>query len=205
MGLDTKIKICGLTCEDDVSLVNKYDVDFVGFVLFFPKSKRNLQIERAKELMSIVKEGIKKVAVVVSPSVDEICQIEAAGFDYIQIHGSMDLDIIKGIKIPVIRAFNVTDMGNYEIYHNCNNIKGYVFDAIEPGSGKVFDWTLVTEVPRDEKMLILAGGLNSENVAAAINSVKPDAVDCSSGVEYTDRQGKDPCKVEAFVRAVRGD
>lgn len=105
--------------------------------------------------------------------------------------------------IPVLKAFNVSDMDKYEEYHNNPRIAGYVFDAQEPGSGRTFDWSLVKQVPRDEKFLLLAGGLNIENVEEAIRFVKPDGVDVSSGVENSGKTGKDEDKIKQFVRKVR--
>lgn len=78
-----------------------------------------------------------------------------------------------------------------------------MFDAAEPGSGTTFDWNMLNTLPRDGKLCMLAGGLNSDNVAKAILAVSPDGVDISSGVEYTDRPGKDPDKLHAFITAVR--
>ena len=177
--------------------------DFAGFVLFFEKSKRNNTIEQAKSLISALSENIKKVAVVVSPSLEQIRAIEAAGFDYIQIHGTLESDLLEKIKLPVLRAFNVTDLDQYETYHRCKKIAGYVFDAIEPGSGKTFDWNLVKTLPKDEKLFLLAGGLHSGNVQGAIHALQPDGVDVSSGVEYDDKPGKDPEKVASFVSKVK--
>ena len=94
-------------------------------------------------------------------------------------------------------------MGSYEKYHNDSRIAGYVFDAIEPGSGKTFDWKLVDNIPRDEKLLLLAGGLNPDNVRMAIEAVHPDGVDVSSGVENDDKAGKNPDKIHDFVSAIK--
>ena len=127
------------------------------------------------------------------------------GFDFIQIHGVLPVEYLEQIRIPVLKAFNVTDMDQYEIYHKCTGIAGYVFDAQTPGSGKAFDWSLVQQIPRDEKLFILAGGLHPGNVAKAIQNMNPDVVDVSSGVEYDDRPGKDPEKIQAFVCAARKD
>lgn len=93
-------------------------------------------------------------------------------------------------------------MDSYEKYHNDSRIAGYVFDAIEPGSGKTFDWKLVDNIPRDEKLLLLAGGLNPDNVRMAIEAVHPDGVDVSSGVENDDKAGKNPERIRAFAIAV---
>lgn len=195
-----KIKICGLTRPEEAEYLNRSHVDFAGFVLFFPKSRRNNTIESAREIMKRLESSIKRVAVVVSPSLEEIAQIEEAGFDYIQIHGELSRELLEKISLPVLRAFNVKDMARYEEYHSCDKIAGYVFDAVEPGSGRTFDWSLVRELARDEKLLLLAGGLHPGNVAEAVAAVHPDGVDVSSGVEYEDRPGKDPEKINLFVQ-----
>lgn len=199
---NTKIKICGLTSPAEARFLNENHVDFAGMVLFFSKSKRNISIEQAKEIMAALDTSIKRVAVVVSPSIEQIRQIEAAGFDYIQIHGEIP-EAEAAIAIPILKAFNVSDMNSYEKYHNDSRIAGYVFDAIEPGSGKTFDWRLVDNIPRDEKLLLLAGGLNPDNVRMAIEAVHPDGVDVSSGVENDDGAGKNPEKIRDFVAAVK--
>ena len=197
---NTKIKICGLTSPAEARYLNENHVDFAGMVLFFPKSKRNISIEQAKEIMAALDASIKRVAVVVSPSIEQIKQIEAAGFDYIQIHGKIPE---TEVEAPILKAFNVSDMGSYEKYHNDSRIAGYVFDAIEPGSGKTFDWKLVDNIPRDEKLLLLAGGLNPDNVRMAIEAVHPDGVDVSSGVENDNGAGKNPDKIHDFVAAIK--
>lgn len=199
-----KIKICGITRLEETEYLNRNHVDFAGFVMFFPKSKRNITPEQAATLLPALNRQIKKVAVTVSPSLEEVLQIEELGFDYIQIHGTLSDEVLNGSSIPVLKAFNVSDMEQYAYYHTCSRIVGYVFDALEPGSGKTFDWKLVNDIPRDEKMLLLAGGLHAGNVAQAISAIQPDGVDVSSGVEYDDHPGKDPYKVDAFVTAVRG-
>jgi len=199
-----KIKICGLTETREAAYLNRHHADFAGFVLFFPKSKRNNTIAHAREIMEQLDPAIKRVAVVVSPTEEQIEKIQLAGFDYIQIHGNLSPELLSHISLPVLRAFNVTDMGNYEQYHRNPRIAGYVFDAAEPGSGTTFDWNLVKEVPRDEKLLFLAGGLHPGNVAQAIAAIQPDGVDVSSGVEYGNQPGKDPDKIEKFISAARG-
>lgn len=199
----TLIKICGLTTLSDIEAVNKAMPDFAGFVLFFEKSKRNNTIEQATALLSSLSEKIKKVAVVVSPTTVQIEQIETAGFDFIQIHGTLETELLENIHLPVLRAFNVTDLDQYETYHRCPKIAGYVFDAIEPGSGKTFDWSLVKTLPKDEKLFLLAGGLHAGNVIDAIRALHPDGIDVSSGVEYDDKPGKDPEKIAGFVSKVK--
>lgn len=199
----TQIKICGLTTPEDIRYINETRPDFAGFVLFFEKSKRNLSPQQAKILTELLSEQIKKVAVVVAPTLEQIREIEKTGFDYIQIHGALPESILSEIRLPVLKAFNVRDMKDISFYQAHPKIKGYVFDALEPGSGRTFDWKTVSELPVDHKLFFLAGGLCAENVTDAINAVHPDAVDVSSGVEYDAKPGKDPEKIRAFVANVR--
>lgn len=198
----TKIKICGLTRVEEAEYLNRNHVDFAGFVLFFPKSRRNNAIEQAKRIMEELSKNIKTVAVTVQPTLEQIRQIEEAGFDYIQIHGKLTIELLNQISIPVLKAFNVNDMEEYQLFAANEHVVGYVFDANEPGSGKVFDWNLIQSIPRDHKLFLLAGGLNCDNVKEAVRMIKPDGVDVSSGVEYEDRPGKDPDKIDEFCRII---
>lgn len=198
-----KIKICGLTSIEETAFLKENQVDFAGVVVFFPKSKRNVSIEHAIEIINALDPSIHSVAVTVSPCVEEIKQIEQAGFHYLQVHGELAEDVLNSAKIPIFRAFNISNVSEYSKLHHCSKIHGYVFDAQEPGSGKIFDWSTVKSIPRDEKLFILAGGLTPQNVASAVNFVKPDVVDVSSGVENDSGKGKDPEKIVQFVQNAR--
>lgn len=205
MKTTAKIKICGLTAPKEAQYLNENQIDFAGMVLFFPKSKRCITIERAKEIIARLSDTVKSVAVVVSPSLEQVRQIGDAGFSYIQIHGEIPDGIGKVSQIPILKAFNVSDLEQYEKYHNNPQIAGYVLDAHEAGSGKTFDWSLVEKLPRDGKLFLLAGGLNPQNVGEALRVVQPDGVDVSSGVENESGCGKDPEKIRAFAREVRNE
>lgn len=194
------VKVCGLTDTVEADYLNKNKVDFAGFVLFFPKSKRNISIEKAEQIMAELDENIKKVAVIVSPDESEIQQINGSGFDYVQIHGEIKDRLLEQISKPVFKAFNIKDIKNIHKYQNNAKIVGYVFDAAVPGSGKVFDWSILNDIKRDAKTFILAGGLNDSNVREAVKLVNPDVVDVSSGVEYDSGGGKDPEKIKQFIR-----
>lgn len=194
------VKVCGLTDTMEADYLNKNKVDFAGFVLFFPKSKRNISIEKAEQIMAELDENIKKVAFIVSPDESEIQQINGSGFDYVQIHGEIKDRLLEQISKPVFKAFNIKDIKNIHKYQNNAKIVGYVFDAAAPGSGKVFDWSILNDIKRDAKTFILAGGLNDSNVREAVKLVNPDVVDVSSGVEYDSGRGKDPEKIKQFIR-----
>lgn len=198
-----KIKICGLTTPKEAAYLNENHAEFAGFVLFFPKSKRNITIEQAKEIFSNLDSSIKKVAVVVSPTLEQAREIQTAGFDYIQIHGNLQEELLDNLQIPVLKAFNLDDMEQYDYFAKHPAIAGFVFDAREPGSGKTFDWNLLRKLPKCDKLMLLAGGLHSGNVANAIKAVSPDGVDVSSGVEFDEGTGKDPEKIKAFVANAR--
>lgn len=198
-----KIKICGLTQPKEAFYLNEHQVDFAGFVLFFPKSKRNISVEQAKKIFCNLDSSIKKVAVVVSPTIEQAKEIKKAGFDYIQIHGTLSEEILNNLSMPILKAFNLDDLEQYEYYVNQPSIAGFVFDAQEPGSGKTFDWNLLSSLPKTNKLMLLAGGLHADNVIMAIHAVSPDGVDVSSGVEFTDTLGKDPEKIKSFVTCVR--
>lgn len=197
-----KIKICGLTKVEEAAYLNACSVDYAGMVVFYPKSRRNISIEVASEIMEALDAGIRKVAVTVEPTLQQIRTIEQAGFDCIQIHGHVPVDMIQQIRIPVWKAFNVTDMSDFETYQECRQITGYVFDAHEPGSGKTFDWKLVTDILRDDREFLLAGGINADNVAEAVRMVRPDGIDVSSAVEFP-HGGKDPEAIRALVSNAR--
>lgn len=200
----TKIKICGLTTPLEAEWVSKSQADYAGMVLFFPKSKRNITIDRAKEIMKSLSPQIQKVAVVVSPSALQIKEIQKAGFDIVQIHGQVLPEALETLRIPFLRAFNVDNMQEWERYEAEPKCIGYVFDAVKPGSGETFDWSSIPNLPEDGKPYLLAGGLNPANVGSAVAAMHPYGVDVSSGVERDSGTGKDPDKMGAFVRAVRG-
>lgn len=197
----TKVKICGIRNKKEIEFLNEIKPDFAGFVMFFEKSKRNIEPVIAKELLSCLDKGIKSVAVTVSPKMEQIIQVFECGFDLIQIHGEVSDEILSNPYLKVLRAFNVTDIDNIAKYDNNPNIVGYVFDAAVPGSGKLFDWNILENIPRDGKLLFLAGGLTPENVAIAIKTVKPDVVDVSSGVEGSN--GKSREKIIRFISNAR--
>ena len=173
--------------------------------MFFPKSKRNISPKTAKSLIETLDKNVLSVAVTVSPTLEQVKTAYDCGFDYIQIHGEVGGDVLSNPYLKVIRAFNVSDLEKFDEYRINQNIVGYVFDAHEPGSGKTFDWTMLENLPRDDKLFMLAGGLNPETVEKAVKAVKPDGVDVSSGVENSDGSGKDFEKVKKFIASARSE
>lgn len=214
----TEIKICGIKYDEDIGIINELKPDYAGMVLFFEKSKRNITIDRAAEMIKKLDKNIQKTAVVVSPDINQIKAITDVGFDYIQIHKDMPDDILEKITIPVIRAVNIPDeINGAETENNFNDqieelikndkIYGILFDAGVPGSGKTFRWHCINgikeKIKYSGKKFFLAGGLNPHNVKEAVLQVNPDVVDVSSGVEKDTGAGKDRKKTEKFIKNIR--
>lgn len=199
----TKVKICGLKNPTDIKCINTLSPDFAGFVMFFEKSHRNISVQTAQELLALLDKNIKSVAVTVSPTEEQLEQIYNLGFDYVQIHGNITDEVLKNSKTPIIRAINVSGTDSLTDLDNYKNVKGILFDSAVPGSGQGFNWTLLKKLPKTDKMLFLAGGLTADNVAAAICQVHPYAVDVSSGVELSDKSGKNFELVRAFIENAR--
>ena len=202
----TKVKICGLSRIEDIEYCNELLPDYIGFILGFPKSKRNVSFEQAKLLKSKLNSSIKSVGVFVNADIDYICSLcDANVIDYVQLHGNEDDDYISKLKSkvdkPIIKAVRVQskeDILSAETL-NCDYLllDTYVKDAIG-GSGIAFDWSII---PNISKPYFLAGGLNSNNVSKAIAMCNPYAVDVSSSVE--DGAYKSKQKIAEFISAVK--
>ena len=175
----TGIKICGIKYDEDIGIINELKPDYAGMVLFFEKSKRNIAIDRAAEMIKKLDKSIQKTAVVVSPDINQIKAITDVGFDYIQIHKDMPDDILEKITIPVIRAVNMPDeINGAETESNFNDeieklikndkIYGILFDAGVPGSGKTFRWHRINDIKEkikySGKKFFLAGGLKPRDI-----------------------------------------
>lgn len=201
-----KVKICGITKEEEIHMLEAAGVDYAGFVLY-EKSRRHVTIPQAAKLKGMLPPGIKSVAVTVSPDADMVSSIEAAGFDIIQIHKDLDEEVLEKITIPVWRAINVSDADGIKEYEKklaslpknlSQKIEAIVADAPDFGSGVAFDWKEGAKI--SGKKFVLAGGLNASNVRRGIMIFSPDIVDVSSSVEG--KNGKDEDKIMEFVKAM---
>lgn len=205
----TKIKICGLSRREDIESVNMVSPDYIGFIMGFPKSHRNITIERAKTLRAGLKEGIQVVGVFVDAEISMIVDACAQKvIDIIQLHGREDIRYIERLKAvlasvevqaKIIKAIQVKSKEDLAL------IKEVPADMIlldaGMGDGKLFSqeqMELLKSVNRD---YFLAGGLNPENVSELLESLHPFGVDVSSGVE-TEKK-KDRKKIRRFVQNVR--
>jgi len=199
-----RIKICGLMRDEDIHAVNGALPDYIGFV--FAKSRRQVDGERAKAMKALLNPSIKAVGVFVNEEMDRIIQLcESGAIDLIQLHGDENGDYIKALKyrVPnrIIKAVRVRSPEDIKraMEFSCDYL---LLDTWHEqhygGTGNIFDWSLV---PKTIKPFFLAGGINSANIAQAIEKLSPYAVDVSSGVE-TDGY-KDPAKIMEIVSKTR--
>lgn len=206
--MSTKIKICGLFRPEDIEAVNIAKPDYVGFI-FYPKSHRYVTAERAKALRAGLDPSIKAVGVFVNLGTDEAAGIiRTASLDIAQLHGDeTDEDICRlrqecPMLAQVWKAVRIKDGFNIGSLNQYSSADRLVLDAYVEGyggAGKSFDLNLIKGV--DPKRIILAGGLNHQNIREAINTVRPWGVDLSSGVETHSKKDKD--KIINIVNLIR--
>ena len=191
----TKVKICGLSTKEAVETAVSAGADYIGFV--FAPSKRQVTLDQAAELSKLIPSDVKKVGVFVSPSRAELLEaIDKVGLDLVQVHSQVADDLFEDLPCDSVQAVQVDGNG-----HVPNSQADYLlFDAPVAGSGQTFDWGKLDTTGLAQPFFI-AGGLNENNVAEAIQSFTPFAVDVSSGVE-TDGQ-KDHEKIRRFIERVK--
>lgn len=197
-----EIKICGITRIEEAKMLNVAKPDYAGFVVFFEKSRRNNQLHHAWQILRYLDKKIQRVAVTVSPTLEQVKMIEKMDFQILQVHGELKQEVLDSSNLPIWRAWNIDSGPLLEDYNEEPGITGYVLDGAQAGSGKTFDWKKMKDFRRGDKKLILAGGLNRDNVWEAIETLHPDVVDISSGVEGEDGL-KCQRKINEFMKQVR--
>ena len=202
----TFIKICGITNIDDALAAVAAGADALGFNFYKP-SPRYITPQSAREIIEQLPSSVLTVGVFVNEESANSIAAEA-GVTALQLHGDESPSYCRELATNryVIKALAVSDEFNVDA------VKSYETEAImldtrhnklRGGTGQVFDWTIAQQVSRLIPKLFLAGGLSPENVAAAIETVRPYAVDACSALE--DKPGKkNEARVRAFIEAVRG-
>lgn len=199
-----KVKICGLRRKEDIEYANELKPDYVGFV--FAKSKRQIEVEQALDLISLLDKEIKTVGVFVNEPVENALKIaQTLNLDVLQFHGDETQDYIDNFKnFTVWKAIRIKDKEDLEKTKEFK-VNSFVFDTLTKkeygGTGKTFNWEVLKGFELNVP-IILAGGLNENNVEEAIRIVNPYAVDVSSGVETEGY--KDFKKLKSFIEKVRG-
>ncbi len=207
-----RVKICGIARVEDALAVAKSGADAIGLV-FYEKSPRHVSIEKAAQLASALPPFVTVVGLFVNASAKAVREtLDSVSLDVLQFHGDETPAFCEQFHKPYLKAIRVKPgvdlLQCAALFHSA---QGLLLDAhvegIPGGTGAVFDWTLIpANLPLP---LILSGGLDVENVAAAIRQVRPYAVDVSSGVEAcrginTLKGIKDAAKIARFMHEVRG-
>jgi phosphoribosylanthranilate isomerase len=200
----TRIKICGTTNLDDALIAVEAGADALGFI-FVPNTPRYIHPNQAAKIIENLPPFITTVGLFVNAEQIEIDTIvNDCSLDAIQLHGEEPPEFCQTLNRRVVKAFRVKDESSLSRLHDYH-VRAYLLDTYVKGSiggtGKVFDWNLAVKAKQYGR-IIIAGGLNPDNIASAILRVRPYGVDVSSGVEVSPDR-KDPAKVKAFIGAVR--
>lgn len=199
----TLVKICGITTLADAMVAVEAGADALGFNFYRP-SPRYIRPEKAREIIDRLPESILKVGVFVNEDVQSLARIATeANLSAVQLHGDESPEYCHKLAgqyvIKVFRAGDGVDVETYGVDAIMLDTKD---DLLRGGTGRVFDWSIAQRTNDSTPKLFLAGGLSPENVAEAITTVRPYAVDACSSLEESPGR-KDHTRVRAFVKAVR--
>ena len=182
--MQLKIKVCGITNLHDAKLCEKLGADALGFI-FFPKSKRYINPEQVNEIVKKLPPFITTVGVFVNEIPENINSIAIeAGINCVQLHGEEPSEHISQIYFPCIKAFRIGPEFDYSLlaeYENCSILLDSYSKDNYGGTGIKFDWEKIPVGLRNK--IILAGGIDENNITHAYKYLKPYAVDISSSVE----------------------
>jgi len=203
--MTTRVKICGITRIEDGLAAARLGADAIGLV-FYANSPRAVQPAQARRIIDALPPFVMTVGLFVNADAQTVRDtLAVAPVQLLQFHGDESAEFCAGFGMPYLRALRVkpgVDLLQYaQEFHTA---KGLLLDAwvegVHGGTGATFDWSLI---PRDIPVpVVLSGGLDAGNVEQAVRSVRPWAVDVSSGVESA-KGIKDAAKIEAFMTGVR--
>jgi phosphoribosylanthranilate isomerase len=200
----TRVKICGITRTEDMRAAVTAGADALGFV-FYAKSPRAVTLAQAKMIVAQTPAFVTTVGLFVNPTRAEVEAILAdVTLDMLQFHGDESAEFCQSFGRPFIKAVRMKEGVDLRLLREeFSAARGLLVDAYVPGrpggTGECFDWRVLPPSMRGE--LILAGGLNPQNVVAAVEQVRPWAVDVSGGVEALDDAGR-PCAGIKSVQAI---
>lgn len=203
--LRTRVKICGLTRPEDALEAASLGVDAIGLV-FYDKSPRQVSLAQAQTICSVLPPFVSKVGLFVNADQDFVSLVrQKVSLDYLQFHGNeSEADCVR-YQMPYIKAIRVNaDTALQAVMQQHQQAQAFLFDTyvdgVAGGTGSTFDWHLLNI--KMDKPVILAGGLQAQNVRQAIKQVQPYAVDVSGGVESS-KGIKDHQMMKDFIQAVR--
>ena len=202
--MHTRIKICGITHLDDALKAIEFGADAIGLI-FVEKSPRYASLTDARFIAESLPPFVTVVGLFMDASEETVREaLKVVPLNLLQFHGDESPEFCEQFELPYIKVLkmreNVNVVSFAQEYPNAAGILLDTYSKAGGGSGQTFDWNLI---PDDVPLpLILAGGLNPDNVASAVETVKPYAVDVSSGVE-SEPAIKDHKKIEQFIKEVQ--
>lgn len=204
--VNVKVKICGITNLEDALLSVNGGSDALGFI-FYKKSPRYISPLKAKDIIRQLPLHVLKIGIFVNAREKLIKRIaKSCGLDMLQFHGNESPEFCDRFRdYKIIKAFRIKDKVDYKniLRYNC---VAFLFDTFVPskigGTGKEFDWRLISHINHIKRPIFLSGGLHVKNVKQAIGVVQPDWVDVSSSVE-TKPGKKDQKKVKKFIETAK--
>lgn len=201
----TRVKLCGITRLEDGLVAAQAGADAIGLV-FYAKSPRNVGLADAAHIVHALPPFVTSVALFVNPLAEEVdAVLRRVRPDVLQFHGDEPAEFCRSFGVPYLKAIRVRpELDLLQFAALYADAQGLLLDAwsaaAHGGTGERFDWNLI---PADlPKPLILAGGLSPDNVRFAVETVKPWAVDVSSGVEIS-KGIKDAALIAAFMKEVK--
>jgi phosphoribosylanthranilate isomerase len=200
----TRIKICGITRQEDADAAVAAGADALGFVFYDP-SPRNVNMDQAAEIIRNLPAFVTSTALFVNADVAFVQRvIDATGLDLLQFHGDEDVAYCEQFDRPYMKAIRMKP--GVDIQAECEryaSATAILLDAYRPGvpggTGESFDWDRIPSGLK--KPIVLAGGLEPDNIRRAVKTVRPFAVDVSGGVEAS-KGIKDKAKIEKFTLEV---
>ena len=214
----TRVKICGITEVEHGLAAARAGADAIGLV-FWPGTPRKVTRERAAAIVAALPPFVTVVGLFVDPDPDDVrATLASVPLDCLQFHGDESPQLCRSFGRPYVKAIAAAsgETALLEYASRYGDAAALLFDAppsggMPGGTGRAFDWSLLTAalVARLARPIVLSGGLDARNVGAAIRSVRPWAVDVSSGVEAIGPDGravkgiKDPARIAAFIEEVR--
>lgn len=198
----TRLKICGITSLDDAFSAVNCGVDFIGFN-FYPQSPRYISPSDAKKIIHRLPFYVQTVGIFVQADFEEIIKIvRDSGISAVQIHEPKEEIDFNSIPLPVILGLRLKkQIKNFKLPDGVNMVLVDRFSTTQfGGTGETFNWQIIPEdIPKEK--LILAGGINSENIETALKEINPAVIDVASGSEKMPGV-KDPGKIKTLMQKI---
>ena len=199
-----RVKICGVTQPEDARLAADLGASAIGMV-FWPKSPRFVEIARAREIVAALPPFVMAVGVFVNQTDEVVDVAREVGLAAVQLHGDELPASYADLPVRTIKAFGVTGPAAFQQAASVPLSTSVLLDAHDPirrgGTGEAIDWSIAEGIAR-QRPVILAGGLNAGNVVLALETVRPSAIDVSSGIESAPGK-KDPAKLRELFDVLR--